>query len=101
MKLTIGYKSGEQRVINLHPDFFTSTPDESFNHRSNRVEKHILTPSDKAVILAGSLGAYPYSIVLERSGQMQLKKINLENLPIKVAKVEKIDEKDLKKALKK
>jgi len=101
MKLTISYKNCEQRIVNLHPTFFTSDVDVAFNHKNNRLEKRILTPSDKAMVLSGSFGTHPHTILLERNGSIQLNKIIRENAPAAKVMVEKINEKKVKKDLKK
>jgi len=101
MTLSISYKNGVQRIVRLHPTFFTSDVVTAFNHKSNRVEKVILTPSDKAVILAECLDANPHTILLERNGSIQLNRIIRENAPLPIVREEKIDEKKVKKLLKK
>lgn len=97
--LTVHYQSGEKRIINLHPAFFSSEQSEAFNKKTHRVEKRVLTPTEKASILAETLSPYPYIIQLERGGKLLLKKIVLENFPKKVSKEEKVNEYDIKRKL--
>lgn len=100
MTLTVCYKNGVRRIVNLHPTFFNSDVDVFFNHKSNRIEKRAISASEKAVILAESLGDYPYSIFLERNGQVQLNRTIRENVPAAKVKEEKVNEKQVKKDLK-
>lgn len=103
MKLTIGYFNGEQRIINLTRDFFASVVEDVHNKRFNKIEKRIVTPAEKAVILANSLAPRPHTIILDRDGQIQYKKIDMDNFPIKEVRtslVEKEKEAGLKATLK-
>lgn len=86
MLLSIKYKSGEIRNVNLTEDFF-SYYESSIFHR--------------AIDFAFMHGADPYSITVTRGSEVVYEKTYHSNNPIQKSKENKIDERDLKKHLRK
>lgn len=94
MQLQVIYKSGEQRIIHLHSSFFPSKSDFSPNEK---IESY----HEKAIKLAYEYGLHPYYIAVFKGGKVMFEKVNKQNKPLEFIKEKKIDEKKVKKILRK
>jgi hypothetical protein len=86
MVLTVKYKNGEIRNTNLHPSFFEITD---------------FTISQRAVDFAFMHGQDPYEVKVIRGNEIMFEKTYRMNHPEKVKSSPKVDERDLKKQLRK
>lgn len=98
MYLKIVYKSGEVRILRPTSDFFTSTTVDKYDKKLKAMVKSMTTPSEKAVAIAEDCGADPYTIYLERNGQVELDKVIRANAPVDSVSYT-IDERKIKKQL--
>lgn len=90
MQLNIKYQNGEHRIVNLTPAFF----DNDLNSKSGSAEK-------RATDIAYQLGNRPYHVVLNQSGRILMDKKYPGNEPPLVAVTKPVNEKELKKQLRK
>jgi len=78
-KLTVVYKAGHSRVVNLDKAFFADARMPVFDIKSPKMV--MMSPSDKAVSLAMSLDPNPYTIELIKDGKVALLKTFIQNKP--------------------
>ena len=93
MQIQIKYKSGKARKINLHPYFFAS------NDVARKLPGYDESVSDRASKLAYSTGKDPYYICVIRDGVMVHEQTIQSNKPDLFTSTYKIDEKQIKKDL--
>lgn len=90
MQLSIKYQNGEHRILNLNAAFF----DNELNARNGSPEK-------RATDIAHQLGSKPYHILLSQGGRVIMDKKNPGYEPELSYTKNAVDEKDLKKQLRK
>lgn len=86
MQLIVKYKSGERRIVNLHPDFF------SINE---------IPLSKKTMDFAYEYGFEPYYVGVIRGGDIMYEVTIRKNVPVVYPEPKKIDERKVKKILRK
>jgi hypothetical protein len=84
--LNVKYKSGESRNLNLHLSFFDPCE---------------YTISQRATDFAFMHGRDPYHVSVTRGNEILFERTYRNNVPERKAKVHKIDERQIKKDLKK
>src|SRR4051812_32148889 len=86
MKLTVKYKSGERRIVNLHPEFFSVSE---------------IPLSKKAMDFAYEYGYEPYYVAVIRGGDIMYEATIRKNVPVNYPPSKKIDERKVKSILRK
>jgi len=69
-QLKVQYADGSSRIVNLSKDFFTNT--EIYN--SLLKKRVVISPTEKAMQLAETLGKRPLTVILTQGGNVVFKK---------------------------
>lgn len=75
MQLTINYRNGSTRVVNVISDFFES------ENIKDRYKTIVVSPEQKCMDIALDGGSMPYSIVLMEGSNVVYKHTNKANMP--------------------